>query len=219
MSWISDRFYGYQFLFYSSLRDSNSLTSKCLFFPTQEEVRRNEDTVIISAMACLSLIFGKWQRQLPIISELRVQRTENGWGLDHLCLALCIRGRRRFYQKSPSPDFHFDPTGQNHTSFTHHLTMPSCKGNRKGSAGSPVSEYVCVPAQSLGCWVMSDSAAPWTICSLSGSSVNGTVQARILEWVASSFSRGSSQPSDRTLVSHIAGRFFTVWPTREALLL
>ena len=43
----------------------------------------------------------------------------------------------------------------------------------------------------------------------------GILQARILEWVALP-SRGSSQPRDRTQVSHIAGRFFTVWITREA---
>ena len=50
----------------------------------------------------------------------------------------------------------------------------------------------------------------------SGSSVHGILQARILEWVAVSFSRGSSQPRDQTQVSCIAGRFFTVWATREA---
>ena len=47
-------------------------------------------------------------------------------------------------------------------------------------------------------------------CSLSGSSVHGILQAKILEWVAISFSRKSSQPRDRTWVSCIAGRFF-VW--------
>ena len=41
-----------------------------------------------------------------------------------------------------------------------------------------------------------------------GSSVHGILQTRILEWVAVSFSRGSSQPRDRTRVSCIAGRFF-----------
>ena len=45
-----------------------------------------------------------------------------------------------------------------------------------------------------------------------GSSVHGILQARILEWVAIPFSRGSSQPRDRTQVSHIAGGFFTVEP-------
>ena len=41
-------------------------------------------------------------------------------------------------------------------------------------------------------------------------SVHGILQARILEWVAMPFSRGSSQPKDQTQVSHIAGSFFTV---------
>ena len=48
-------------------------------------------------------------------------------------------------------------------------------------------------------------------CSLPGSSVHGISQARIPEWVAISFFRGSSQPRDRTQVSCIAGRFFTIW--------
>ena len=45
---------------------------------------------------------------------------------------------------------------------------------------------------------------------------HGVLQARILQWVAFPFSRGSSQPRDRTHVSCIAGRFFTSWATREA---
>ena len=51
-------------------------------------------------------------------------------------------------------------------------------------------------------------------CSPSGSSAHGILQARILEWVAISFSRGSFWPRDQTLVSCIAGGFFTVWATR-----
>ena len=58
---------------------------------------------------------------------------------------------------------------------------------------------------------------PMDTCSLPGSSVHGIFQAGILEWVAISFSRGSSQPRDRTQVSHIAGRRFNLWATREAL--
>ena len=45
--------------------------------------------------------------------------------------------------------------------------------------------------------------------------VHGILQARILEWVAVPFSRGSFQPRDQTQVSCIAGRFFTSWATRE----
>ena len=46
-------------------------------------------------------------------------------------------------------------------------------------------------------------------CSPPGSSVQGIFQARILEWVAFPFSRGSSQPRDQTQVSCIVGGFFT----------
>ena len=52
--------------------------------------------------------------------------------------------------------------------------------------------------------------------SLPGSSTHRILQARILEWVAISFSRGSSQPRDQTWVSCIAAKFFTVWATRQA---
>ena len=53
-------------------------------------------------------------------------------------------------------------------------------------------------------------------CSPPGSSIHGILQAGILEWVAMSFPRGSSQPRDWTWVSCIAGGFFTVRATREA---
>ena len=55
-------------------------------------------------------------------------------------------------------------------------------------------------------------------CSLPGSTIHGIFQARILEWVAISFSRRSSQPKDWTRVSSIVGRRFTIWATRETLL-
>ena len=54
-------------------------------------------------------------------------------------------------------------------------------------------------------------------CSLPGFSPHGLLKARILGWVAMPSSRGSSQPRDRTPVTRIAGRFFTIWATREAL--
>ena len=52
-------------------------------------------------------------------------------------------------------------------------------------------------------------------CSLPGFSLHGILQARVLEWVAISFSRGSSWPRDRTQVSCIPGRRFNLWATRE----
>ena len=53
-------------------------------------------------------------------------------------------------------------------------------------------------------------------CSPPSSSVHGILQARILEWVAISFSLLQIQPRDWTQVLHIAGVFFTIWATREA---
>ena len=53
-------------------------------------------------------------------------------------------------------------------------------------------------------------------CSPPGSSVHEILQERVLEWVAYPFSMGPSQSRDWTLVSHIAGWFFTIWATREA---
>ena len=55
-------------------------------------------------------------------------------------------------------------------------------------------------------------------CSPPDSSVHVILQARILEWVAISFSRGSSKPRNQTQVSCIGVRFFTLWTKREAPL-
>ena len=52
---------------------------------------------------------------------------------------------------------------------------------------------------------------------LPGSSVHGILQARILQWVAISFSRGYSWPRGWTQVSHTVGRCFTIWATRKVL--
>ena len=81
----------------------------------------------------------------------------------------------------------------------------------------------------ISCWILSITAAAAAAkslqlcptlcdpmdCSLRGSSIHGIFQARVLEWVAISFSRGSYQPRDWTWVSRIVGRRFTVWATRE----
>ena len=56
-----------------------------------------------------------------------------------------------------------------------------------------------------------------TDCSPPGSSDHGILQARILEWVATPFSRVSSRPRDGTQVSWIAGRFFAIWATGKPL--
>ena len=56
-------------------------------------------------------------------------------------------------------------------------------------------------------------------CSPPGSSVHGILQARMLGWVAISFSKGTLQPRDQTQVSHIASGFLTVWATKKPWIL
>ena len=77
--------------------------------------------------------------------------------------------------------------------------------------------YNCIRPHAVLCWVaqLCLTLCDPMDCSPPGSSVHGILQARILEWVAMPSSRGSSQPRDRTQVCGFAGRFFTVWDTRE----
>ena len=65
---------------------------------------------------------------------------------------------------------------------------------------------------------MKVKVAQWspTLCDPMDYTVHGILQARILEWVAFPFSRGSSKPRDQIQVSCIAGRFFTNWAIRKA---
>ena len=63
-----------------------------------------------------------------------------------------------------------------------------------------------VKVKSFSCLTLCDPMD----CSLSGSSIHGIFQARVLEWIAISFSRGSSLPRNQTWVSLIADRRFTI---------
>ena len=72
-----------------------------------------------------------------------------------------------------------------------------------------------VKVKVVSCLIMYSSCNPMD-CSLTGYSVHRILQARILEWVTITFSRGSFWPRDQTQISCIAGRFLAVWVTREA---
>ena len=86
------------------------------------------------------------------------------------------------------------------------------------SSGHRRSVFILIPKKSESevaqlCLTLCDPMD----CSLQGSSVHGIFQAILLEWIAISFSRGSSQPRDRTWVFCIVDRRFTVWATRKVL--
>ena len=94
-------------------------------------------------------------------------------------------------------------------------SFPSPKlgsGHRASSTLQKWSEKVLVAQSCLTLCSLMD-------CSLPASSAHGILQARILPWGAILFSKGFFWVRDQTQVSCIAGRFFTIWATREALTL
>ena len=78
---------------------------------------------------------------------------------------------------------------------------------------APAKEFQARSSESVSRSVMSEPLQP-VDCGPPGFSVHGISQA-ILEWVVIPFSRGSSRPRDLSWASGIAGRFFTVWATRN----
>ena len=89
------------------------------------------------------------------------------------------------------------------------VSLPGKFHGQRSLVGYIVHEWVSEVTQS--CLTLCDPMD----CSLPSSSVHGIFQAIVLEWIAISFSRGSSWPRDRTQVSCIVDRCFTIWATRE----
>ena len=92
-------------------------------------------------------------------------------------------------------------------------------------SGGEDKVWCCKKQQWIGTWnIQFSSVAQLCLtlcdpmnCSPPDFSVHGILQARILEWIAIPFTRRSSRPRDWTRVSCTAGRFFTIWTTKEAL--
>ena len=78
--------------------------------------------------------------------------------------------------------------------YQHGTTYPPWKGAPRANEVTQSCLTLCDPVD----------------CGLPGSSIHGIFQTRVLVWVVIYFSRGSSRPRDRTWVSHIAGKFFTI---------
>ena len=97
-----------------------------------------------------------------------------------------------------------------------HIKICNLKGGMYREERKEIVLTICT----LACSVTQLCLTLWNPmdCSLPGSSVHGISQARVLEWVAISFSRGSSRPRNPTRVSHIAARHFTFWATREIFI-
>ena len=88
----------------------------------------------------------------------------------------------------------------------------SCLENPRDGGAWWATIYGVAQSRTRLKWLSSSSMD----CSSPGSSVHGILQERVLEWVAISFSRGSSPARDQTRVSYTAGGFFTTSATQEA---
>ena len=104
-----------------------------------------------------------------------------------------------------------------HNALTHNLKYLSNVKITQSSTSPPASVmfntmWMCYWLSPVWLFV-----TPWTVAH-QALLVHETTQAGILQWVDISFSRGSFLPRDRTQVLCIAGRFFTLWVIREALL-
>ena len=100
---------------------------------------------------------------------------------------------------------------------THHLKALFSKECKLNSANE-WSLCVCVCTITQVCVLVAQPCLTLcdpTDCNPPGSSIHGILQARVPEWVAIAFFRGSSWPRDRTQISHIEGRHFTIWATRD----
>ena len=93
------------------------------------------------------------------------------------------------------------------------IQYPLCSA----SCGEPLENGALI-SPTVNLLVVPNSLWPHD-CSLPGSSVHRILQASILEWVAISYSRGSSLPRDRTRVSNVVDRFFTIWAPQKYTLL
>ena len=95
-----------------------------------------------------------------------------------------------------------------------HSLVQLCSQNSQVEASSKKKLFIWLHAGSSEVIQSCSTLRGPVDCSLPGSSIHGIFQARILQWVAISFSRRSSQPRDWIQVSRIVGRRFTVWATR-----
>ena len=107
-----------------------------------------------------------------------------------------------------NPEVNFPPENICQIQVTGSLIFMSPQYMEDGRNSLGTAEYVCVLVAQL-CLTLCDP----TNCSLPGFSVHGILQARILEWTAIPFSRGTSQHKYQTLVSYLVGRFFTILTT------
>ena len=140
----------------------------------------------------------------------------------HFFHLLCSSLEEKFFQNERQKSY--DHPNRWRNSLWQNSASSSCDENSqqseyRGIDFNIITPYMTNPQPTSWSEVLVAQSCPTLCysmdCSPPGSSVHGILQARILEWVAITFSRGSSWPRDWTQASCIAGRFFTSEPPGE----
>ena len=158
----------------------------------------------------------RWQRR-PGAAKRKKKKSKNGkrhsWLLNNIMPAIAGKGSSQYYITSLSR-------------VVRKICGVHLRGNRASNSiqeSDFVSLVMKIRSNLLKQWdntlkkVNVAQSCP-TLCNPMDYTVHEILQARILAWVAFPFSRGSSQPRDRTQVFHIAGGVFPIWATGEALI-
>ena len=143
-------------------------------------------------------------------SRMTEAKADSGRGLGRLKILPACQGGEEGSQNWEQPEREGGPRREpgldNAPTLSLHLGFLNC---RQGSWLQGMGDTGQGCLQWLVCMYVTVAQLCPTLCHPMDYRVHGILQARILEWVAFPFSRGSSQPRDQTQVSHIAGGFFT----------
>ena len=160
---------------------------------------------------------GLWDLVCAVTGGESCPRGAKGLWERHLPLPSPSPAGRASRPHSPLVQLKPDGEGAHQCSFRPASGAQSWKGQWGTAQHLPRGHTVCAELAVVGAQLLSHIQlfCNRMDCSPLDSSVHGILQARILQWVAISFSRESSRPRDRTHVSCIAGRFFTTEPLRS----
>ena len=182
--------------------DPDPIAGHCLPTPPQETPKHTQASLAHSPVGSLLLSPRSWCAQGPVWAPKSLFPPVLGNFCNQISLASTVKfpGGSQTFSGSPGWEIHCGSLNYHQMVNTKMRLIIFFEAKK-----SSISEVT------QSCLTLCDPVS----YSLPGSSIHGIFQARILKWVAISFSRRSSQPRDWTQVFPIKGRCFTLWATGE----